>query len=153
MRSRPSGIVRAVLVCGLAVVAASSWAAVALSAPPVRLSIVTGGTGGVYFPMGGGLAQLISKYLPDTQATAEVTSGSVDNMRLIGAKRADIAFSLADTACDAFTGQPTFQGTPIPIRTSTQLYYNFNHLVTIEVTHCANVAELTASGDSVGSTG
>jgi len=91
IRSRPSGIVRAVLVCGLAVVAASSWAAVALSAPPVRLSIVTGGTGGVYFPMGGGLAQLVSKYLPDTQATAEVTSASVDNMRLIGAKRADIA--------------------------------------------------------------
>src|SRR5437899_2719952 len=107
MRSRPSGIVRAVLVCGLAVVAASSWAAVALSAPPVRLSIVTGGTGGVYFPMGGGLAQLISKYLPDTQATAEVTSASVDNMRLIGAKRADIAFTLADTAYDAFTGHAT----------------------------------------------
>ena len=153
VRSRPSGIVRAVLVCGLAVVAASSWAAVALSAPPVRLSIVTGGTGGVYFPMGGGLAQLISKYLPDTQATAEVTSASVDNMRLIGAKRADIAFTLADTAYDAFTGQATFQGTPIPIRTLTPLYNNFNHLVTIEGTGVATVADLRGKRVSVGSPG
>ena len=153
IRSRPSGIVRAVLVCGLAVVAASSWAAVALSAPPVRLSIVTGGTGGVYFPMGGGLAQLISKYLPDTQATAEVTSASVDNMRLIGAKRADIAFTLADTAYDAFTGQATFQGAPIPIRTLTPLYNNFNHLVTIEGTGVATVADLRGKRVSVGSPG
>jgi len=140
-------------VCGLAVVAASSWAAVALSAPPVRLSIVTGGTGGVYFPMGGGLAQLISKYLPDTQATAEVTSASVDNMRLIGAKRADIAFTLADTAFDAFTGQATFQGTPIPIRTLTPLYNNFNHLVTIEGTGVASVTDLRGKRVSVGSPG
>src|SRR5215813_189690 len=41
-----------------------------------RLSIATGGTGGVYYPLGGGLAALISKYLPGVEATAEVTTAS-----------------------------------------------------------------------------
>ena len=73
--------------------------------------------------------------------------------RSIGAKRADIAFTLADTAYDAFTGQATFQGTPIPIRTLTPLYNNFNHLVTIEGTGVATVADLRGKRVSVGSPG
>ena len=48
------------------------------------LAIGTGGTGGVYYPLGGGLANLISKSFPNVQATAQVTGGSVDNLKLIG---------------------------------------------------------------------
>lgn len=96
------GVRRLLALCVAATVVGWLWVPLAMSAPAVRLSIVTGGTGGVYFPMGGGLAQLISKFIPGVQATAEVTSASVDNMRLIGAKRADVAFTLADTAFDAF---------------------------------------------------
>ena len=44
-----------------------------------NLSIATGGTGGVYYPLGGGLAAVLSKYAPGMQATAEVTGGSVAN--------------------------------------------------------------------------
>lgn len=138
----------------LAVVAAIAlwaWIPVAVSAPQVRLSIVTGGTGGVYFPMGGGLAQLISKYIPDVQATAEVTSASVDNMKLIGAKRADVAFTLADTAFDAFNGKEAFHGNPVPIRTLTPLYNNINHLVTIDGTGVNTIADLKGKRVSVGS--
>ena len=58
------------------------------SAQDVKLSIVTGGTGGVYYPLGGGMANLLSK-IPGYQATAEVTGGSVDNLKLIGAKKAE----------------------------------------------------------------
>ena len=63
-----------------------------------NLSIVTGGTGGVYYPMGGGLANLLSKYVPGLQATAEVTGGSVDNLKLLGARKAEIAFTMAGTS-------------------------------------------------------
>lgn len=137
----------------VAAAAASLWVPAALSAPAQRLSILTGGTGGVYFPMGGGLAQMISKYIPGVQATAEVTSASVDNMRLIGAKRADIAFTLADTAYDAFKGEAAFRGGPLPLRTLTPIYNNFNHLVTIEGNGIATLADLKGKRVSVGSPG
>ncbi|MGZ9220415.1 MAG: TAXI family TRAP transporter solute-binding subunit [Candidatus Binatia bacterium] len=48
-----------------------------------RISIATGGTGGVYYPLGGGMAALISKNIPNTEATAEVTTASVDNVKLL----------------------------------------------------------------------
>ncbi|HLO10327.1 MAG TPA: TAXI family TRAP transporter solute-binding subunit, partial [Desulfobacteria bacterium] len=56
-------------------------ALIALSAQAeekTRLSIVTGGTGGVYYPLGGAIANVLSKYLPGVVATAEVTSASID---------------------------------------------------------------------------
>lgn len=141
-----------VLVLLLVTLTALAWTPAALSAPTVRLSIVTGGTGGVYFPLGGGLAQLISRNIPGVQATAEVTPASVDNMRLIGAKRADLAFTLADTAFDAFKGLPPFQ-TAVPIRTLTPLYNNFNHLVTLDGSGINTIADVRGKRVSVGAPG
>jgi TRAP transporter TAXI family solute receptor len=114
---------------------------------------VTGGTGGVYFILGGGLAKLISLNIPGVEATAEVTSASVDNMRLIGAKRADIAMTLADTAFDAFKGQEAFRGSPVPAVTLTPLYNNYNHLVTVEGSGINTIADLKGKRVSVGSPG
>ena len=70
-----------------------------------RLSIATGGTGGVYYPLGGGLAALISKHLPGVEATAEVTTASVDNMKLLHADRIALALTQSDIALDAYQGQ------------------------------------------------
>src|SRR5437879_1068934 len=64
----------------------------------VRLSIGTGGAGGVYYPLGGGLAAMISKYVPGVEATAEVTAGSIANLQLIGSGKSEIAFTMADAA-------------------------------------------------------
>src|SRR5437879_6836500 len=69
------------------------------------LAITTGGTGGVYYPLGGGLANVISKNLPGYQATAEVTGGSVDNLKLIGSGQSEIAFVMADAALDAYRSE------------------------------------------------
>jgi len=144
---------RRLLVVILIALMASMWTPAALSAPTVRLSIVTGGTGGVYFPLGGGLARLISRNIPGVEATAEVTPASVDNMRLIGAKRADLAFTLADTAFDAFKGLAVFRGNAVPIRTLTPVYNNFNHLVTVDGTGINTIADLRGKRVSVGSPG
>src|SRR4030042_2028587 len=89
----------------------------------VRLSIATGGTGGVYYPMGGGMANIISKYIPEVEATAEVTSASVDNCLLVGAKKADMAFVMADVSYDAAQGKDKFQN-KLPLRTLAMLYPN-----------------------------
>ena len=62
------------------------------------ISIATGGTGGVYYPIGGGLANILSKTVPGMQATAEVTGGSVDNLKLVATGKPYVAFSMADAA-------------------------------------------------------
>ncbi|HEV8340501.1 MAG TPA: TAXI family TRAP transporter solute-binding subunit [bacterium] len=123
------------------------------AAPRVRLSIVTGGTGGVYFILGGGMAKLISANLAGVEATAEVTSASVDNMRLIAAKRADLAMTLGDTALDAARGNEAFRGAAVPAVTLFPMYNNFNHLVTVEGSGINSVADLRGKRVSVGSPG
>ena len=87
-----------------------------------RLSIATGGSGGVYFVYGGGLAEQIGEHLDGYQATAEVTSASVDNMYLIADGKSDLAFALADTAADAVRGSDTFDGEKVPAQALARLY-------------------------------
>lgn len=118
-----------------------------------NLSIVTGGTGGVYYPLGGGLANLLTKYVPGWQATAEVTGGSVDNLKLIGAKRADVAFTMADAALDAAKGQDKFKGAAVKQATLAVLYPNIMHAVTVEGKGINTLADLKGKRVSTGSPG
>ena len=75
-----------------------------------RISITTaGGTGGVYYPLGGGMANILSKYVPGMQATAEVTGGSVDNLKLIDAGKSEVGFSMVDAAWEAAQGLDKFK--------------------------------------------
>ena len=96
-----------------------------------RLSIATGGTGGVYYPYGGAIARVISEHLPSVEATAEVTAASVDNLKLIRDRKSDLAFSLADTLDDAVEGpgRVRAQGGAVPARALAVLYDNYTHLV------------------------
>ena len=75
-----------------------------------QLSIATGGTGGVYFPMGGGLAEIINGKIDGYSATAEVTGASVENMGLVATGDADMAIALADTVQQGYTGTGRFEG-------------------------------------------
>ena len=118
-----------------------------------NLSIATGGTGGVYYPLGGGLAAVLSKYAPGMQATAEVTGGSVANMQLIGTGNPYIAFTQADAAIDALRGQDKFAGKPIPVRTHAVLYPNRMHVVSIEGTGITKMADMKGKRVSTGSGG
>jgi TRAP transporter TAXI family solute receptor len=118
-----------------------------------NLSIATGGTGGVYYPLGGGMAAVLSKYVPGMQATAEVTGGSVANMQLIGTGKPYIALTQADAAIDALKGQDKFAGKPIPVRTLAVLYPNRMHVVTIEGTGITKMADMKGKRLSTGSGG
>ncbi len=119
----------------------------------INLSIATGGTGGVYYPLGGGMANVFSKTIPGMQATAEVTGGSVDNMRLIGTGKSYIALTQADAAQDALNGEGKFQGTKIPVRAMMMLYTNLMHAVTIEGTGINTINDLKGKRVSTGSPG
>jgi hypothetical protein len=118
-----------------------------------NISIATGGTGGVYYPLGGGLAAVLSKYVPGMQATAEVTGGSVANMQLIGTGKPYIAFTQADAAIDALKGQDKFAGKPIPVRTLAVLYPNRMHVVSIEGTGITKITDMKGKRVSTGSGG
>ena len=117
------------------------------------ISIATGGTGGVYYPIGGGLANLLSKTIPGIQATAEVTGGSVDNLKLINSGGAELAFSMADAALDAANGTDKFTAGKVPVRTLMVLYPNQMHVVTIEGTGIEKMADLKGKRVSTGSGG
>ncbi|NIO40457.1 MAG: TAXI family TRAP transporter solute-binding subunit [Burkholderiales bacterium] len=117
------------------------------------LSITTGGTGGVYYPLGGALANLLSEKMPGVQATSEVTGGSVDNLKLVGNEQADMGFTMVDAAYDALNGRDRFDGKPLPIRTLAVLYPNRMHLVTVQQTGINRIGELAGKRVSVGSPG
>lgn len=116
------------------------------------LTIATGGTGGVYYVYGGGLANLLGKWIPGVEASAEATAASVDNLKLIAAGRAELAFTLADTAVDAFKGQGRFQA-PVDLRVIARLYDNYTHLVTLESSRIRSVADLRGRRVSIGAPG
>ncbi len=117
------------------------------------ISIATGGTGGVYYPLGGGLANVLSKEIPGLQATAEVTGGSVDNLKLINSGQSELAFVMADAALDALNGEDKFKGSKVPVRTLMVLYPNQMHVVTIEGTGIDKLADLKGKRVSTGSPG
>jgi TRAP transporter TAXI family solute receptor len=117
------------------------------------LAIGTGGTGGVYYPLGGALANVLSKNLPGYQATAEVTGGSVDNLKLIGSGQSELGFVMADAALDAFKGEDKFKGSKVALQTLMVLYPNRMHVVTIEGTGIEKMSDLKAKRVSTGSPG
>ncbi|HEU4385219.1 MAG TPA: TAXI family TRAP transporter solute-binding subunit [Anaeromyxobacteraceae bacterium] len=119
---------------------------------PVRLSIATGGTGGVYYPLGGGMAWVLSKALPGVEATAEVTSASVDNVKLVGAGKADVALVLADTAADGYNGVGKFKE-KVPVRALAVLYANKSQWVTVLGTGIETMRDLKGRRIATGAPG
>ncbi|MFN4988274.1 MAG: TAXI family TRAP transporter solute-binding subunit [Burkholderiales bacterium] len=118
-----------------------------------NISIATGGTGGVYYPMGGGLAAVLSKHVSGMQATAEVTGGSVDNLNLIASGKPYVGFSMVDAALDASQGRDKFEGNPVSLRTLLVLYPNRMHVVTTEATGIKNMSDLKGKRIATGSAG
>jgi len=128
-------------------------ALVAFAVQAQNLSIATGGTGGVYYPMGGGIAAVLSKYVPGMQATAEVTGGSVDNLKLVGRGKPYVGFTMTDAAQDAFRGEDKFKGNKVPLKTLMILYPNRMHVVSVEGRGVSKMSDLKGKRVSTGSPG
>jgi TRAP transporter TAXI family solute receptor len=124
-----------------------------VNAQQKTMSIGTGGTGGVYYPLGGAIANVLSKNLPNVQATAEVTGGSVDNLKLIGTGQSELAFTMADAALDALQGNDKFKTMKVPLQTLLVVYPNRMHVVTVDGTGIETMADLKGKRVSTGSPG
>ena len=119
-----------------------------------QLSIATGGTGGVYYPIGGGFAEMISNHIEGASATAEVTGASVENMGLIMRGDADLALVLADTAYQAYSGTGDFEGRQIEdARALASVYPNAVQLVTLAGSDVHSLEDLKGKRVSVGAPG
>ena len=146
----PAGRLLATLVIGAAL---GCGGAGAPSGSARFLSIATGGTGGVYYPYGGGIAKILNEGLPSVRATAEVTAASVDNLKLIRDRRADLAFTLADTLAQAVAGDGPFDGRPVPAASLAVLYANYTHVATLSSSGVSRIADLRGRVVSTGSPG
>ena len=116
----------------------------------VRISIGTGGTAGVYYPLGGGIAAMLSKYVPGIDATAEVTGGSVANLQLIDGGKSEMAFTMADSAWDAYNGLDKFKDKKVPVKTLIVFYPNRMQVVTVEGRGIEKMADLKGKRISTG---
>jgi len=123
---------------------------IACDATDGRITIATGNATGVYFALGGGLAQLISNN-SNLRATAAETGASVQNIEQLVAGDYDVAFSLADTAADAVAGTGAFEDKPAPIKALTNLYPNYTHVIVRTDSGIATVADMRGKRISTGS--
>jgi TRAP transporter TAXI family solute receptor len=141
------------LILGALVAGAALCGGIALAQQQTTIAIATGGTGGVYYPLGGGMANILTKYVPGYAATARVTGGSVDNLKLIGSKQSEVAMVMVDAALDALKGEDKFKGNPVDVRTLMVLYPNRMHVVSIEGKGIDKMSDLKGKRVSTGSPG
>jgi TRAP transporter TAXI family solute receptor len=146
-------LTRTRIALGALAIGAAALGGAAVAQQPVNIAIATGGTGGVYYPMGGGMANVLSKHLPGVQATARVTGGSVDNLKLVGTGQSEVAFSMVDAARDALMGEDKFKGNKIDLRTLMVLYPNRMHVVSVEGKGIEKMSDLKGKRVSTGSPG
>jgi len=117
---------------------------------PERLTITTGGKGGIYYEYGGALAKVVSRHLSGYRATAQESTGAVENLLRLRDGRADIALTLGDTAIDAVEGREAFRE-PVPLRALAQIYGSYAQVVTAKGSGIDSLAGLEGKRVSVGS--
>lgn len=116
------------------------------------LTIATGGTGGVYYPLGGGIANVISKNVDGTSATAQETNASVDNMLLTQEGSADLALGVGDVVAGAAEGTGSFEE-PLNLCSIGSMYHNYMQPVTTKGTGIKSAEDMKGKTISVGAPG
>ncbi|MCZ4328800.1 TAXI family TRAP transporter solute-binding subunit [Castellaniella denitrificans] len=136
--------------CAVAVTAAI--AAAPAQADTKFINILTGGQSGVYYPLGVALSQIYNKYIPDAKSTAQVSKASAENMNLLQAGRGELAFALADTVSDAYTGnaEAGFKAPLKNLRGMTATYNNYIQIVANSDSGIKTLADLKGKRISVG---
>jgi len=127
-----------------------------LEAPivPMALSIGTGGVGGIFFPYGGGVAEIITDHVPGLTATAEVTGASVANVRMVIAGEVEIGHTTTDVAWEAFTGVGGFVGEDLTaLRGLFHTYPSYFYLVTLADSGIDSIADIVGKRISTGAPG
>lgn len=137
---------------GIAVMCLLIAIPLSVNAKTTFISIGTGGTGGVYYPYGGGLAEIWSKNVPGVKAVAEVTGASVENVKLAHKGETVIGMVMGDVAIAAYKGIEKFQK-PQDILSMAMMYPNLLQIVTLKKSGITNIEEIKGKNISSGSPG
>ncbi|MGD8342525.1 MAG: TAXI family TRAP transporter solute-binding subunit [Desulfobacterales bacterium] len=117
------------------------------------ISIGTGGTGGIYYPYGGGVAEIWNKYVKGVRAVAEVTGASVENVKLAHKGETVIGEVMGDVAVDGYQGLTKFQGKKHDILSMAIMYPNLLQVVTLKKYGITNIEQIKGKNISSGSPG
>lgn len=119
-----------------------------------QLILATGGTAGTYYPLGGAMAQLFSTKVPNVNATAQSTGASVENVRLVRNREADLAIIQNDVAHYAYNGQGAFStGAVKNFSVIASLYPEVIQAVVAADSDISSIADLKGKKISVGAAG
>ena len=124
-----------------------------VSAKTTFIGIGTGGTGGIYYPYGGGVAEIWSKYVPGIQAVAEVTGASVENVKLADKGETVIGEVMGDVADAGYNGLGKFKGKKHDILSMAVMYPNLLQVVTLKNSGITNIEQVKGKRISSGSPG
>ncbi len=142
--------------CRPALRAAFVGAAFAIAVPVAFaaefINVLTGGTSGVYYPLGVSLTQIYGKVLPDTKASVQATKASAENLNLLQAGRGEVAFTLGDTLSEAWKGneEAGFKTKLDKLRTIAAIYPNYIHFLASADSGIKTLADLKGKRVSVG---
>lgn len=127
--------------------------AVPVAARTTFISIGTGGTGGIYYPYGGGVAEIWTKYVKGIKAVAEVTGASVENVKLADKGETVVGEVMGDVAEAGFTGAGKFKGKKHKILTMAIMYPNLLQVVTLKKSGITDIEQVKGRRISTGSPG
>ncbi|WP_085086379.1 TAXI family TRAP transporter solute-binding subunit [Azospirillum oryzae] len=136
--------------------AAGLGVSLGLAALPAKaetfITVLTGGTSGVYYPLGVALSNVYGKALPGAKVTAQATKASVENLNLLQAGRGEIGFTLGDSLSDAWKGNEEvgFKQKLDKLRTIAAIYPNYIQVVASKESGIKTLADLKGKRVSVG---
>ncbi|MBK7663121.1 MAG: TAXI family TRAP transporter solute-binding subunit [Sterolibacteriaceae bacterium] len=138
------------LVRGLAILAFVAGAGVAHAQQ--FINVLTGGTSGVYYPLGVALTQIYGKALPNAKATVQATKASAENLNLLQAGRGEVGFTLGDALSDAWKGEAEAGfATPLKkLRGLAAIYPNYIQIVASADSGIKSIADLKGKRVAVG---
>lgn len=117
------------------------------------VSLATGGTGGTYYPIGGGIADVVSKNLPDIQMTAETGNASQANLNLIGTNQIEMGLVQNDVAAFAYEGKYMFKEPYKNVRAIASLYPETVQAIAMKKSGVGSMRDLPGKRVSVGAPG
>jgi TRAP transporter TAXI family solute receptor len=116
------------------------------------INVLTGGTSGVYYPLGVAMSRLIGNAIPDAKVSVQSTKASVENLNLLQQGRGELAFTLGDSLSDAWKGNKD-AGFPAPLRKLRAvggIYSNYIQIVASADSGIKTLADLKGKRISVG---
>lgn len=142
------------IVLALAIVFIFSVALVGCAPQKTNLILATGGTSGTYYPFGGAMAQIFNSKIENMNVTAQSTGASVENLKLIGKKEAELAIVQNDMTDYAYNGLESFKDGKIEnVRAVATLYPEVIQIVASENSGINTMQDIKGKKFSVGAPG